>query len=384
MLTTCVVRKYNTSMHELAQRIEAFIQGAPSAASFEDLALALFRRQYDCIEPYRLLCNSLGMTPAFCDDWTLIPLAPAAAFKRYALSCAPAGEAKAIYYSSGTTGSETSKHLMDADALAIYRTSLRLGFVSAIPEAVGKRIWALMPSRQQMPNSSLSAMLDMLGAEHFYWEADANLIDDLAELTEPVVLFGTAFAFVQLFDMMAESFALPAGSVIVETGGFKGRTRAVRRSDLYAWFTERLGVDPELCYSEYGMSEMASQFYSRGVEDVKRGPHWVRTRIIDPLTGKDAAPGTRGLLAHYDLANFNSVMAIQTEDAAATLPGSQEDIPEGIQLDTAPEWLKDMADRRKSVRSFVLTGRAQEADLRGCSLTVEELWARQNSGLQPE
>jgi hypothetical protein len=220
-----------------------------------------------------------------------------------------------------------------------------------------------MPSRQQMPNSSLSAMLDMLGAEHFYWEADANLFDDLAELTEPIVLFGTAFAFVQLFDMLPEPLTLPAGTVIVETGGFKGRTRAVRRSDLYGWFTDRLGVDPDLCYSEYGMSEMASQFYSHGTTDIKRGPHWVRTRIIDPLTGKDAAPGDRGLLAHYDLANFNSVLAIQTEDAAI-LP----DLSDGPAM---------LTERRRFVRNFILKGRAQEADLRGCSLTVEELWDKQ-------
>jgi hypothetical protein len=363
-------------MDALAQRIAAFIEGPPSAEGFDELALELFHRQYACVEPYRLLCDSLGVTPASCKDWSEIPLVPAAAFKRYALTCAPVDQAKAVYYSSGTTGSETSKHYMDADGLALYRTSLGMGFVSAIPEAVGKRIWALMPSPQQMPNSSLSAMLDMLGAERFYWESDAHLLDDLHELQEPIVLFGTAFAFVQLFDMLPEPIRLPAGTIIVETGGFKGRVRSVRRSDLYEWFAERLGVDNERCYSEYGMSEMASQFYSRGVEDLKRGPHWVRTRIIDPLTGKDAVPGHRGLLAHYDLANFNSVMAIQTEDSGCTgasvsaltaLPAPPRSGEGGEEEDI---------ERRKFVRNFVLMGRAQQADLRGCSLTVEELWAK--------
>jgi len=372
-------------MDELAQRIEAFIQQEPSAGSFDELALALFTRQYSCVEPYRMLCDSLAVTPNSCTSWTDIPLVPAAAFKRYTLSCVPPSLVKATYYSSGTSGSETSKHYLDADALSLYRTSLRLGFVSAIPEAVGKRIWALMPSRQQMPNSSLSAMLDMLGAEQFYWEADANLLDDLAELTEPIVLFGTAFAFVQLFDMLPEPITLPAGSVIVETGGFKGRSREVLRSDLYAWFTEKLGADPQLCYSEYGMSEMASQFYSQGTAYVKRGPHWVRTRILDPLTGKDAGPGERGLLAHYDLANFNSVMAIQTEDTASTIspvtfPVSSNPFDERDgDLDAGQSaGVEDGAagERRRFVRSFVLLGRAQEAELRGCSLIVEENWNR--------
>lgn len=371
-------------MDELAKRIEAFIQGTPSTDSFEELALALFRRQYDLVEPYRMLCNSLAVTPVFCDDWTQIPLAPAAAFKRYQLSCVPLSRARSVYYSSGTTGAETSKHYMDDDALALYRTSLQLGFVSAIPEVVGKRIWALMPSRLQMPNSSLSAMLDMLGAEHFYWEADANLLDDLAELREPIVLFGTAFAFVQLFDLLPEPLTLPAGTVIVETGGFKGRTRSVRRSDLYAWFTEKLGVSPTHCYSEYGMSEMASQFYSHGVADIKRGPHWVRTRIIDPLTGKDVAPGDRGLLAHYDLANFNSVMAIQTEDAARFPVGGVTgeegaDGAHGVVAEAeaaAATVALPPVERRRFVRSFVLAGRATEADLRGCSLIVEDQWTK--------
>lgn len=95
------------------------------------------------------------------------------------------------------------------------------------------------------------------------------------------------------------------------------------------------------------MSEMASQFYGHGVDPVKRGPHWVRTRAIDPQTGKEALPGTPGLLRHYDLANWNSVLALQTQDRGT--------------------WTEN---------SFLLQGRAINAEVRGCSLTVEELWER--------
>ena len=95
------------------------------------------------------------------------------------------------------------------------------------------------------------------------------------------------------------------------------------------------------------MSEMASQFYGHGLDPIKRGPHWVRTRAIDPATGGDASPGTPGLLRHYDLANFNSVQALQTQDAGTLIPGG-----------------------------FLLHGRAPEAEVRGCSLTVEELWTK--------
>lgn len=161
-----------------------------------------------------------------------------------------------------------------------------------------------------------------------------------------VTLFGTAFAFVQLFDETDETWQLPTGSVIVETGGFKGRTREIERGEFYELLAARLGISTSDIWSEYGMSEMASQFYGRGLDGVKRGPAWVRTRAIDPETGDDAPDGTPGLLRHCDLANWNSVLAIQTQDL-------------GTLTDDG---------------GFVLHGRAPDADLRGCSLSVEELW----------
>ena len=93
---------------------------------------------------------------------------------------------------------------------------------------------------------------------------------------------------------------------------------------------------------------MASQFYGQVLNPEKRWPHWVRSRTIDANTGEDAPPGTPGLLRHYDLANFNSVLALQTQDLGTLTPGG-----------------------------FVLHGRAADAEVRGCSLTVEELWAKQ-------
>ena len=141
-----------------------------------------------------------------------------------------------------------------------------------------------------------------------------------------------------------------SGSLVIETGGFKGRTREVPREELYALFGTRLGVSIQNSFSEYGMSEMASQFYGQGLDPIKRGPHWVRTRAIDPVTGEDAAVGTVGLLRHYDLANFNSLQAIQTQD-------------QGI----------------LTTEGFILKGRAVNAEVRGCSLMVEELWTNRQT-----
>ena len=335
-------------MDELAREITAFIEnGAGGEREFERLALALFARQYELCVPYRRLCLGQSVTPETVSRWQDIPAVPAQAFKVFDLSCVPAAESAAVFYSSGTTGAQTSKHYFDADALALYEVSLLAGFDAALPTRPAK-LWALMPEPSASPNSSLSHMLGALSAERFFWDNDAVLSEALLTLTEPVTLFGTAFAFVQLFDGTDQNWQLPAGSIVIETGGFKGRTREVPREELYGLFTARLGVPARQCFSEYGMSEMASQFYGQGLDPVKRGPHWVRTRTIDPATGKDTPTGTPGLLRHYDLANFNSVLALQTQDLGTLTPGG-----------------------------FVLHGRAADAEVRGCSLTVEELWAKQ-------
>ncbi len=338
-------------MDPLAQQISDFVQRPASAYDEEDddgefngLARALFARQYECCAPYRRLCDGLGATPSGVQSWRGIPAVPAAAFKVFELSCVPPARAASVFHSSGTTGAQTSRHFFDADGVALYEASLRAGFTQALP-ARPARLWAMMPEPQSAPHSSLSHMLGALGAERFYWDNDAALASALAAVDAPITLFGTAFAFVQLWDGTGQSWRLPAGSVVVETGGFKGKTREVPRDELYGQFGSRLGVPLERCHSEYGMCEMASQFYGHGLDPIKRGPHWVRSRAIDAGTGDDAPTGTPGLLRHYDLANFNSVLAVQTQDAGTL-----------------------------TADGFVLHGRAPDAEIRGCSLAVEELW----------
>ena len=334
-------------MDLLAQQITDFIQATPPAeddVSFDRLACLLFACQYERNTPYRRLCDSYGVTPAQVTRWRDVPAVPAQAFKVFDLSCVPLGETAAVFHSSGTTGPQTSRHYFDADSLALYETSLRRGDALALPDRP-PRLWALMPDPADVPRSSLSHMLGTLGAERFFWDNDLMLSRALAQVAAPITLFGTAFAFVQLFDATDACWRLPDGSAVIETGGFKGRTRAVPREELYGLFGSRLGVPGDRCFSEYGMSEMASQFYGRGLDPTKRGPHWVRTRAIDPATGDDAPEGALGVLRHYDLANFNSVSALQTQDLGMLTPDG-----------------------------FVLHGRAPEAEVRGCSLTVEELW----------
>ena len=170
---------------------------------------------------------------------------------------------------------------------------------------------------------------------------------------------------------------MPEGSRIMETGGYKGRARALAREDLYRGLTEAFGVPARRIVSEYGMTELLSQFYEpvlaetggegdrseavgggggSGWDQVgrardagavtgrfHRGPPWVRTRILDPLTLGEVPEGTPGLLAHVDLANLGSVSAILTEDMGRRVPGG-----------------------------FQLVGRSQGAEPRGCSLAMED------------
>jgi hypothetical protein len=171
----------------------------------------------------------------------------------------------------------------------------------------------------------------------------------------PVLLAGTAFAWVHWLDAIERrglTVRLPTGSRIMETGGFKGRSREVPRPELYALLTGRLGIPADHIVNEYGMTELLSQFYEPVLREgcpgvgARRhvGPSWVRTRILHPETLRELPDGEPGLLAHLDLANLYSVSALLTEDLG-------------------------VRDRD----GFRVLGRAPGAEPRGCSLVMEEL-----------
>ncbi|HEY2082585.1 MAG TPA: hypothetical protein VGI88_07345, partial [Verrucomicrobiae bacterium] len=152
---------------------------------------------------------------------------------------------------------------------------------------------------------------------------------------------GTAFSFVHLLDYLAEKnlrFTLPPGSRVMETGGYKNRSRFLPKAELHALIVERLGVPASEILCEYGMSELGSQAYAAGGGDF-HFPPWARAQVISPETGREVRDGETGLLRICDLANVFSAMAIQTED---------------------------LAIRRGD--GFELIGRAALAEPRGCSL----------------
>jgi hypothetical protein len=186
----------------------------------------------------------------------------------------------------------------------------------------------------------------------------------------PVLLLTTAFALVHWLDHRGARAqpTLPAGSRVMETGGFKGRVREVPRDELYARTSGALGIPRQAIVNEYGMTEMLSQFYEPVLMEGDPGglearrlvaPPWVRTRILDPLDLTPVPADTPGLLAHLDLANLDSAAYLLTEDLGMAVP--------------APAGSPFPGD------GFRLLGRNPGSTPRGCSLSLEA-WLEARGG----
>ena len=334
---------------------------------FNQLALGLFTLQYDSVPAYRNFCDSRLVTPNTVGDWNEIPAVPARAFKEFELTSLSPGQRTHVFHSSGTTGQKPGSHFHDAESLACYERSLlpwfRVHLLTAPPPEL--RLVALTPPQGDVPHSSLVHMFETI-RRSFNWrfnEYAAGIVADGAweldpqaavstlcqaqDSSLPVLMLGTAFSFVHLLDHLAASeliLRLPAGSRIMETGGYKGRSRTMPKDELHSLVTRWLGVPSSHIVCEYGMSELSSQAYDRvaaaGADArVYQFPPWTRARIVSPETGAAVMEGETGLIQVFDLANVRSVMAIQTEDLAV--------------------------HRRDG---FELVGRAPFAENRGCSL----------------
>jgi hypothetical protein len=330
----------------LDDRIARYMTGAPDEAAFERLVRELFAYQYERNAPYRTFCDRVGRRPADVAGWRDVPPVSAASFSDARLACFPPERSALTFVSSGTTSSgRASRHELDATAL--YSTSLEEYYrAMVLPDAAGMRHVFFAPPFTEAPQSSLSFMLFAIEARFgspdsgFYLRGDALDLDGLARALrsdEACVVFGTAFAFVHFFDRCREDgarYRLAHGSRVVETGGFKGKSREVARDVLYGWFEEFLAVPRSMCVSEYGMCELGSQWYDANIADaiqnrarrdqVKIGPHWTRTMIVDPVTADEVAAGAPGLLRIFDLSNRGSVAAVLTGDLARARDGGIE------------------------------------------------------------
>jgi len=352
----------------------AVLPGARNEASdheFNTLALELFSLQFLNNPAYRRVCEARGVTPGSVECWSRIPAVPAAAFRDVALTSLPVEARTTVFRSSGTTGQTPSRHYHSAESLELYQSSLWSWFArNVLADLMGRpagwQLGILTPAPTAAPHSSLAYMLETVrlrcGAPETAgfgdvdskgaWTVDLDRIEAMLETADgPVLLLGTAFNFVHLLDGLTskqKQFALPAGSRVVETGGYKGRSRELSKPALHALIDDRLGVPKSHIITEYGMCELSSQAY-----DLVAGadlnpqpstrsfhfPPWCRVRIVSPETGLEVEQGASGILRVFDLANVWSVMAVQTEDIAV-----------------------------RCGDGFELIGRAVSAEPRGCSL----------------
>ena len=337
------------SYAELEDQLLALIArplGEITDPEFNAVALAVFRFQRGANLPYRQFCK-FQKTPAELADWRDIPAVPTGAFRHAKLMTFPAAESCATFRTSGTTGEGYGSHHFRS--LRLYEASILRAWQMLNLPPLPQIILTQRPG--DAPHSSLCHMMGTLGAfGPQTWCIDGGGTLDVAALRQaaasgPVIVLGTALAFLHLFEQLGrERIPLAPGSLAMETGGYKGTGRALSKPELYAQFGKTLGLPPDAILNEYSMTELSSQWYTRGLGCPHQGPAWTRALVIDPETGLEAAEGGRGILRLIDPVNLGSVLAIETQD---------------------------MAIRRGT--GFELIGRDPAAIPRGCSRSADEL-----------
>ncbi len=359
-----------TSRDDLAARAHALIDRLADGSrddNVRDALLAdLIAHQAARIAPWSRLLAARGVDPRSTGDPARIPALPSDVF-RHARVAVHAEEAdRRVFRTSGTT--HDLRGVRPLADLALYDHAARVAARHALfPDVDRLRLVVLAPDAHEAPDSSLSYMLARFddwfgdGPTRYVWR-DGRL--DIEQLTAvlscaerdgaPVALLGTSFAFVHAEDDLRERhFRLPSTSRIMQTGGFKGRSRTVTPEDMRTLLGERYGVPRPFIVAEYGMTELSSQMYETSLRDALAGridaprrlwvPGWVRADVVDPEHLAKVPDEAIGILRIDDCANLDTPCAIQTADLARRLG-------DGI----------------------VVLGRDADATPRGCSLAADE------------
>jgi len=337
---------------------------------FDELATDLARYQAEHAPGFARLARSRGIDPASLTRAEDIPPVPTDAFKLTRVATFDEAEARVVFRTSGTTIGARGSHAMrdpetyEAAALAFGRRWLVRDLDQRVPVVV------LAPPPEAAPDSSLGHMcasfVRAFGEDappERTWLVDGDVLDigafdervavALAK-AQPMLVLATSFALVHLLDALGDAtFELPAGSRVMQTGGFKGKSREVSAEQLRAELARVFAIDERAVVAEYGMTELSSQFYERTLFDdtsthgLYAEPPWARVVPVDPETLLPVAPGAIGIAKIVDLMNVDSAVAVLTQDRV-----------------------------RRSGDGFELLGRAPGAPSRGCSIAIDELLGR--------
>ena len=310
---------------------------------FNKIALKVFRFQYENNLVYREFCNFLKTDVQKVKSIEQIPFLPIQFFKSHSV-ISSTNPIETTFTSSGTTGMITSKHLVTD--LGIYEESYRKGFSQFYGNIEDYVVLALLPSYLEREGSSLIHMVDDLiqlsnqDESGFYLHNYDELIAKLIQLDhagQNVILIGVTYALLDLVEK--HSFQLE-NTIIMETGGMKGKRKEMIREELHQELCNGFGV--KSIHSEYGMTELLSQAYSLG-EGIFECPSWMQILVRDTEDALSyVREGKTGGINVIDLANINSCSFIATQDLGKKYPNG----------------------------SFEILGRFDHSDIRGCNLMV--------------
>ncbi len=314
-----------------------------SQEQFTEIAIAVFKHQFKNNKVYRSFCDLINKHPSDVVKVEQIPFLPIQFFKtRQVLSSVE--EVDEIFTSSGTTGNITSKHFVTD--INLYKESYSKGFAHFYGNIETYVVLALLPNYLERNGSSLVFMVDDLITKSKNSESGfyLNNIDELAkkliyleEKGQKTLLIGVSFALLDLIEK--HQFNLK-NTLVMETGGMKGRRKELIRKELHQLLQEGFGVDE--IHSEYGMTELLSQAYSKG-NGFFETPPWMTVLARDTEDALTILPrGKAGGINVIDLANYNSCSFIATQDLGKVHKNE----------------------------TFEIIGRFDNSDIRGCNLMV--------------
>lgn len=310
---------------------------------FEKIALKVFRFQYENNSVYREFCDFLKTEKGSVKSIAQIPFLPIQFFKSHPI-LSSGTEIQQTFTSSGTTGMSTSNHFVTD--ISLYENSYRNAFSEFYGHIENYAVLALLPSYLEREGSSLIYMVhDLIKLSNnpnsgFYLNNYDELMAKLLELDasgQNVLLIGVTYALLDLIEK--QKFELK-NTIIMETGGMKGRRKEMIREELHEILCNGFGV--ESIHSEYGMTELLSQAYSLG-NGIFECPNWMSVMIRDTEDALSyVANGKTGGINVIDLANINSCSFIATQDLG----------------------------KKYDNDSFEVLGRFDNSDIRGCNLMV--------------